>query len=201
LPKKGGKKAVQRIWVSVKTPAYLGEKHLSDAPCTAPEDLLGRTLEALLYDITGDPAHSFMKLKFKITGVKGNECATDYWGHEISRDYITSILRKGSSRVDAIFDVTTKDSYAIRVRTTIITRFRISTSKKRILRKGMVELISNKVPTLTLGQFAQEVAAGKVESDIYNFAKKVVRVKFTGITKAKVLRRTLQVLTQSTTQT
>lgn len=187
--------------MSVKTPAYLGEKHLSDTLCTTPEELSGRTLDALLYDITGDPAHSFMKLKFKITGVRGNECTTDYWGHEISRDYISSILRKGSSRIDAIFDVTTKDSYVVRVRVTIITRFRISASKKKILRKGMVDLISSKIPTLTLGQFAQEVAAGKVESDIYNFAKKIVRVKFTGITKAKVLQQLTQPLTQPTTQT
>lgn len=184
-----GKKAVQRTWVIIKTPTYFGEKHVSDAPCVVPEELIGKTLEALLYDITGDPAHSFMKLKFRITGVQGNECTTDYWGHEISRDYITSILRKGSSRVDTIFDVTTKDGYVLRVRATIITRFRISMSKKRILRKGMVELISKRASALTLGQFAQEVAAGKVESDIYNFAKKLMRVKFTGITKAKVLRQ------------
>jgi small subunit ribosomal protein S3Ae len=189
LSVKRAKKAVPKTWVKIRTPKYLGEKVLGDAQCFSMEELKGKKLDALLYDITGDPAHSFVKFSFKVVGVENGECVTEYWGHEISRDYLSSILRKGSSRVDSIFDVTTKDGFALRLRATMVTRFKVSASKKTMLRAGLKKIITEKVTSLTLGQFAQEIATGKTESDMYNFAKKLIRVKFTGIAKAKVLKK------------
>ena len=61
---------------------------------------------ASLYDITKNFQHTTTKLKFKIVDVRGNKCYTIFWGHELTRDFIRSLIHRGSTRVDGIFNFT-----------------------------------------------------------------------------------------------
>lgn len=182
------KQKVTKRWFTVLAPEYLGGKVISNVLAQDVSDLIGRTINLLLSELTDDPSHTTVKIKFKIIGAKGETVITDLWGYELHRDFVRSLLRKGSSRVDIVFDVVTKDGYRMRVSALAITRYMASQSQKKKMRKAMMGIVLNKCSKLNFSQFVQELVFGKVESDIYNEAKKFHRIKLGGIKKMKVLK-------------
>jgi len=172
----------------VKTPPLFGEKNLGFVPANLPEQLIGRRVEASLFDITGDPAHYQTKLVFRIVRVEGSTAYTLFWGHEWTRDYIRSLIRRGSSRVDAIVDVATADGFTLRVTGLVLTRRKASSSQMTAIRRIIFDVLKAKAASLSLGQFALELVLGKVDSDIHNAVKKIHGIKRSGVRKSKVIR-------------
>lgn len=181
------KQKKDKKWFPVVAPDYLGGKPIGSMLASESSGLIGRTISILLSELTDDPSHTTVKIKFKITGVKGETAFTDLWGHELDSDFVRSLLRKGSSRVDIIFNVVTKDGYRMRVLAIAVTRYRASQSQKKKMRKAMMNIVLDKCSKLNYSQFVQELIFGKIESDLYNEAKKFHRIKLAGIKKLKVL--------------
>jgi len=179
-------KGVKR-WFTAITPDYLGGKPVCQLVTHEPSDLVGRTITLLLSELTDDPSHTTIKIRFKVVGVKGESVITDFWGYELDRDFVRSLLRKGSSRVDIIFEAVTKDGYKMRITALAITRYKASQSQKKKMRKAMMNVILSKCEKLNYAQFVQELVFGKIESDLYNEAKKFHRIKLAGVKKMKVL--------------
>lgn len=186
LPSLVKQKGVKK-WFTATAPDYLGGKPICQLVTHNTSDLVGRTISLLLSELTDDPSHTTVKVKFKIIGVRGETAITDFWGYELDRDFIRSLLRKGSSRVDRIFEATTKDGYKMRITVLAITRYKASQSQKKKMRKAMMEIILNKCSKLNYAQFVQELVFGKIESDLYNEAKKFHRIKLAGVKKMKML--------------
>ncbi|MBS7620862.1 30S ribosomal protein S3ae [Candidatus Bathyarchaeota archaeon] len=176
-----------KAWYTVVAPPYFGNVELGTIPADAPEKLIGRVMEATLYDITGDFSHQYLKLYFQITQVEGKTARTMFKGHEYSRDYLRSLVRRRTTKVDGIFNVSTKDGYRFRVAVCAFTLSRIKTSQEYAIRKIMAKIIEEKSAALTMDQFVQELVLGKIASDIYNEARKIVPLRHVGARKSKLL--------------
>ncbi|MCX8170565.1 MAG: 30S ribosomal protein S3ae [Candidatus Bathyarchaeota archaeon] len=176
-------------WYTVVAPPYFGSVEIGAIPADDPEKILGRVVEATLYDITEDFAHQYLKTYFQIISIDGRRALTVFKGHEYSRDYLRSLIRRKTTKVDGIFDVTTKEGYKLRVAACAFTTTRIKTSQEREIRAIMKEIIEEKARTLSFDQFVQEAVLGKIASDIYNSAKKIVPLRHVGIRKTKLLSR------------
>ncbi len=174
-------------WYTVVSPSYFGSVELGSVPADDPQKLIGRVVESTLYDITDDFAHQYMKMRFQVIGVDGRRALTIFKGHEYSRDYLRSLVRRRTTRVDGIFNVTTKDNYKLRVSACAFTLSRIKTSQERAIRAVMKKIIEEKANNLTFDQFVQEAVLGKIASDIYNEAKKITALRHVGVRKSKVL--------------
>lgn len=174
-------------WYTVVAPPYFGSVEIGAIPADEPEKILGRVVEATLYDITEDFAHQYLKTYFQIINVDGKRALTIFKGHEYSRDYLRSLIRRKTTKVDGIFDVITKDGYKLRVAACAFTTTRIKTSQEREIRAIMKKIIEEKAQTLSFDQFVQEAVLGKIASDIYNNAKKVAPLRHVGIRKTKLL--------------
>ena len=183
------KKKLERseVWLHVVSPEYLGGKTVGNVLVYSDEEPTGGEVNVLQSDLTEDPAHAYTKIKLKVSDVSGDRANTQYVGHEVSRDYVRSVLRKGSSKIEPIVDVITKDGYKFRVRVTMISRNKVSTRKKTFLSNQLAQMMAEKCSAYKLPQLVQEIVSGKTESDIFNFAKKHMRVKYAGVTKMKLL--------------
>lgn len=173
-------------WFAVTTPNYFGNVEMGAIPADDSKKLIGRVINATLYDITNDFAHQYLKMYFQITEVDGKKAKTVFKGHEYSRDYLRSLVRRRTTRVDTVLNVTTKDGYRLRVSVCAFTLSRVKTSQEVIIRSFMKKIVSEKAAILTFDQFAQEVVLGKIASDIYNEAKKVAPLRHVGIRKSKL---------------
>ncbi len=174
-------------WYSVFSPTYFGEKNIADIPCEDPAKVIGRVVDTTLYDITGDFAHQSIKLYLLIVKVEGFRADTILKGHEYAPDYLRSLVRRGSSRIDGIFDLTCKDGFGTRVSVVAFARDRIKTSQEEGIRDSMKSVLVEKSKNLDYGQFAQEMVMGKVGSDIYNLTKKITPLRHVGVRKSKLL--------------
>ena len=182
-----------KAWYTVVAPPYFGNVELGAIPADEPEKLIGRVMEVTLYDITGDFSHQYLKLYFQITQVEGKTARTMFKGHEYSRDYLRSLVRRRTTKVDGIFNVSTKDGYRFRVAVCAFTLTRIKTSQEHAIRKIMAKIVEEKSAALTMDQFVQEMVLGKIASDIYNEARKIVPLRHVGVRKSKLLMQVAQI--------
>jgi small subunit ribosomal protein S3Ae len=148
----------------------------------------GRVVETTLYDILKqDPQHYSFKLYFQVQKVEGDTAYTVLKSHEYSREYLRSLVRRGSSMSDFIREYTTKDGYRVRVYCIAFSQGRMNTSKKHDLRIIMDKIIRDRATSLNYDQFAQEIILQKVASDVYNEAKKITHLRHVGLRKSKLI--------------
>jgi small subunit ribosomal protein S3Ae len=171
----------------VIAPSFFGNVELGSIPAEEPEKLIGRVVEATLYDITSDFSHHYLKMFFQVNEVDGKTAKTLFKGHEYSRDYLRSLVRRRTTKVDSLINLTTKDGYKLRIAVSALTLSRIKTSQEKIIRKIMDKTIHEKANALSLDQFVQEMVLGKIASDIYNQAKEVAPLRHVGIRKSKLI--------------
>jgi len=176
-----------KSWYMMIAPSFFGNIELGSVPAEEEEKLIGRVVEATLYDITGDFSHMYMKLFFQVETMDGKTAKTQFKGHEYSRDYLRSLVRRRTTKVDGLFNLTTKDGYKLRIAVSALTLSRIKTSQEKIIRNLMDRIVKEKAAALSLDQFVQEMVLGKIASDIYNEAKKVAPLRHVGIRKSKLV--------------
>lgn len=173
-------------WYNVVSPPYFGGVDLGAIPSDDPSKLIGRIVDGTLYDITNDFAHQYLKLYFRIENVEGKIAQTIFKGHEYSRDYLRSLVRRRTTRVDGIFNIVTKDNYGLTLAASVFTLSRIKTSQEHEIRAIMSKIIKEKSTNLTFDQFVQELVLGKIASDIYNESKKISPLRHVGVRKSKL---------------
>jgi small subunit ribosomal protein S3Ae len=181
-----------KAWYMVVAPPFFGNVELGTLPAEEPELLMGRVVEATLYDITSDFSHQYLKMFFQINEMDGKTAHTLFKGHEYSRDYLRSLVRRRTTKVDGLFNLITKDGYKLRVAVSALTLSRIKTSQEKLIRNMMEKIINEKAAALTMDQFVQEMVLGKIASDVYNKAKKVAPLRHVGIRKSKLIAQPVQ---------
>lgn len=175
-------------WYTVHAPPYLGGVALAEVPASDSQKLLLRTLEVSLYDLTKDISHLPIKLKLQINRVEGLRAFTRFKGLELTRDYIRSLVRKGTSKVTVISDVKTKDGWVVRVTVVGITTHRIGTGQKSAIRRRVVESLAKKALESDIGQFLKDVLEGALAADLFVASKKIAPMRKVEIAKIKVLK-------------
>ena len=176
-----------KSWYVVMSPPYFGGIELGVIPSDDPSKLIGRIVDSTLYDITSDFAHQYLKMYFQVTDMNGKTAQTIFKGHEYSRDYLRNLVRRRTTRVETVLDITTKDGTRLRLSVCAFTLTRIKTSQEQTIRVMMRRHVKEKAISLTFDQFVQETVLGKIASDIYNEAKKIAPLRHVGIRKSKLI--------------
>jgi small subunit ribosomal protein S3Ae len=174
-------------WFNVNSPSYFGGKFIASVPANSAEDMIGRIIEVTLYDITEDISQYHLKLNFQVVQIQDNVAQTIFKGHEYTGDYLRSLVRRGSTRIDAIVNITTKDEFRLRTSVVAFSVLRVRQSQILNVRRIIREIVAEKAATLFFEQFVQEAVLGKIASDIYNEAKKIVPLRHVGIRKSKLI--------------
>ncbi|MEM1666310.1 MAG: 30S ribosomal protein S3ae [Nitrososphaerota archaeon] len=187
MSKKAGEKT--KYPITVYAPSYFGGQEIGTILATEdPNRVIGRVIRTDLYQLTGDPSKHYLLLYFKIIGVKDSSASTIFYGHEYGREFLRSLVRRGSRKIDGIFDVKTKDGFHLRLTVTAFSVNRIRRGKDRTIRRIMKEVVTKAGESLTLDQLSQEMVLGKTASDIFNLAKKITVLRHVGVVKSKVLK-------------
>ncbi|OUJ18629.1 Ribosomal protein S3AE [Methanonatronarchaeum thermophilum] len=173
-------------WYTVMAPEIFGEDKIGETPADEPSKVTGRVIETTVGDLTGDFSKNNVKLYFKINKVSGNEAYTQFIGHELTSDYIGSLIRRRTDKIDLTVDVLTQDGYKIRVKPILFTVKRGKSSQKKGLRKKATEVIKTKAKTMEYQQFTQELVTGQIASEIYQTVKSIYPLRRVEIRKSEV---------------
>jgi len=177
----------RKEWYDIILPRYFGETKVGETPSDDPEKVDGRVFETTLAAITGDFSQEYMKMYFQVDEIEGHTARTVFKGHEYLRDYLRSLVRRRSTKVDGFFRVYTKDGYRVKIVVTAMTQRRIQTTKEVAIRKIMTAIVEDKAENLTYDQLAHEMVLGKLASDVYNEAKNVCALRHVGVRKSELL--------------
>lgn len=177
----------RKDWYDIYLPRYFGETKVGETPAEGPSKVIGRIYETTLSQITGDFSQEYLKLYFQVTEIDESTAQTVFKGHEYLRDYLRSLVRRRSTKVDGTFRVTTQDGYRLKIVVTAMTNSRIKTSQEKAIRDIMSEIVEEKAKTLDFGQIVHEMVLGKLASDVYNEARKVTSLRHVGVRKSELL--------------
>lgn len=177
----------RKEWYDIILPRYFGETKVGETPAEEEQLLNGRVFETTLAQITGDFSQEYIKMYFQVTGAEDHKATTVFKGHEYLRDYLRSLVRRRSTKVDGIYRVTTTDGYRVKVIVTALTQVRIKSSQEHEIRALMTGIVEEKAKTLTFDQLAHEMVLGKLASDVYSQAKNVTALRHVGVRKSELI--------------
>jgi small subunit ribosomal protein S3Ae len=179
----------EKRWVTVNAPDSFNNIPIAYVPITDDENALGRVIEITLFDILkGDPSQHQYKLYFQLHKVEGEIATTIFKRFEYSKEFLRSLVRRGSSKINFIIDIKTKDGYVFRVKVIALTHRPLNTSRKHALRIIARDVINKTVPEMTIDQFVQATCYSKINSDIMAAFKRVIKVRHVGLEKVKLTR-------------
>ena len=179
----------EKRWITVNAPDSFNNVPLAYVPITDDENAKGRVLEVTLYDILkGDPSQHQYKIYFQIDKVDGDKATTIFKRYEYSKEFLRSLVRRGSSKISFIIDVKTKDGYIFRIKVIALTHRQLNTSRQHALRLLAKDVINKTIPNMTIEQFVQATCYSKINSDLMAAFKKVIRVRHVGLEKVKLIR-------------
>ncbi len=176
-----------KSWYDIRTPQTFGGDLIGTTPANDPSNLMGRVAEVSLKDLTNDHQKHMVRLYFKIDGVAGNNATTQFVGHDTTREYLKSLVRRRRSKIVVIKDVRTKDNYKIRVKAMVLTAVRARDHHKRDIRKRMEYIIGAMAKNSTFPEFVQAMLLGGLGSKIYATCKRIMPMKRVEIYKSEVL--------------
>jgi small subunit ribosomal protein S3Ae len=178
----------EKNWYQILAPDYFDNKEIGTTPASNTDLLIGRTIHPTLYDITGNFDQIHVKLKFKILEVNGQQALTVFHGHEWSSDYLRGLVKRGTSRIDWIGPILTKDDYLMRISVIVFTITRAKTSQNHAVRKLIEKVIRTHAKKHTFNELVQKVVLGELASEVHDEVKKILPIRQAEIRKSKVMK-------------
>ena len=180
-------------WLILDSPISFGDfggHHINYLPITDANTAVGRVVENTLYDIKKqDQSDHKTKVFVEIEKVSEGMATTIFKGHEYGKEFLRSLVRRGSSMITHIHNYNTNDGHEFRVEVVTFSQRRINSSKKHELRRVIHELLSEKIPQWDLNNFIQQVTddSSEFHRELHEKARKIASLRHIGIKKTKLV--------------
>ena len=186
--KRGGKR-----WYTVLAPEQFDRAELGETVAEEPEQIIGRTIETTLGEIKQDVGANNTKLTFKITDVGSDSAYTEFIQHELTRDYLRSLVRRGASKIDASITVLTKDDYRVQIQPVAFTTKKADRSQEAAIRRVMIDLVKETGSERTFEELVDSIIEGRLSSAIYGEAKMIYPLRRVEVQKLSLRARPAEV--------
>ncbi len=175
-----------KSWFKVHVPDNLGKAYIGDTIANDAESVVGRIMTATLGEIVNDYAKQHVKMSFKIQTVTGDAAYTEFVGHEVTRDYLRSLVKRRSSRIDTIVQVTTKDNKKVRLTICTYTFARANLSQEHAIRNAIVQAVAVQAQAWDLTTLLNGIVSGEISRDLFKAVKTIYPTRRVEVIKSKV---------------
>ncbi|MGI0133033.1 MAG: 30S ribosomal protein S3ae [Thermoplasmata archaeon] len=152
-------------WYKVRAPGLFQNADLGETMASEPEQMVGRTLEVTLQDLSGgaDIGKAHIKLRFQVERVSGENVAeSKFVGHELTSDYVRRLARRKRSKIDLSLPVRTKDGVDIILKPVAVGEQRLQTRLRAELRHKLRSLLVEEAAQKTAPEFVREMLQGEL---------------------------------------
>ena len=185
--KKGKDKWREKVWYSILTPSYMGEKEVATSPAIEPSVMIGRKIEVPIADLTGNFKKTNVKAVFRDENCQGNRCTTVFEGHYITDDSIRRMVRRRKERIDEISKNITKDGYVLAVKVVAVSDIKLISNKRADIRLAIHRFLSEKVSSSLLQDLVPYLIGDDIVNDLAKVTKQIYAVKKIEVRKSEVL--------------
>ncbi|MEF8831384.1 MAG: 30S ribosomal protein S3ae [Halobacteriales archaeon] len=186
-------------WYTVLAPEQFDRRELGETPAQEPEQLLDRTIETTLADLTEDASENNTKLTFRIHDYGSDQAYTEFVKHELTRDYLRSLVRRGASKVAAYVTVLTTDDYRVRIQPVAFTTQKADSSQEQAIRRTMIDMVEEAAAERDFEAMVDSVVEGRLSSAIYGEAKSIYPLRRVEIQKMTLEARPAEVAEEEAT--
>jgi len=176
-----------KAWYKIHAPGMLNFAPVSETMSSDPETVMGRITKVSLQGITQDMRHKNILIRLQVNQARGYNLYTKYLGHQLTNDYIRLLTRRRHSKVDGIFELTTKDEVRVRIKPMVITDKRIQTSQQRAIRSLMLKALDEFIPTHSIGELFHEINTGDLNRNLAKDIRVLYPTKRVEIRKLDVI--------------
>ncbi len=143
-------------------------------------------MTSTLGEITNDYAKQYMKMSFKINSVTGDAAYTEFVGHEVTRDYLRSLVKRRSSRIDTWVPIVTKDGKKVRLTICTYTFARANLSQEHAIRAAIMQAVLAQSSTWDLTTLVNGIVSGEISRDLFKTVKTIYPTRRVEVVKSKV---------------
>lgn len=193
------KQQQEKRWYTIHAPQQFDRQELGGTPADEPEKVVGRNVETTLGELKGDSSENNTKLTFKINDVGSDAAYTEFIKHELTRDYLRSLVRRGASKIEAYVTVLTTDDYRVQIQPVAFTTKSADASQEKAIRETMVDIVEEAAEDRTFEDLIDSVVEGRLSSAIYGDAKTIYPLRRVEIQKATLEARPEEVAAEEET--
>ena len=163
------------------------------------DSLKGRMFEISLADLNRDSnEQAWRKMKVQVEEVKGFDCYTNFYGMDITRDKLCTIVKKWHTTIEAFVQCKTIDGYLLRmfcIGFTKRTSRQVSAtcyakgSQRKLIRKKMMEIMINEAQKSTLKELTKKFVGDALGKQIIKECQKVFPLQNVLVRKVKLLKK------------
>ncbi|MEN6442558.1 MAG: 30S ribosomal protein S3ae [Methanoregula sp.] len=175
-----------KSWFKVYVPDNLGKAYIGDTISSDVETVKGRIMQSTLGEILNDYGKQHIKMRFKINEVTGDAAYTEFVGHEVTRDYLRSLVKRRSSRIDCMMMVTTKDNKKVRLTISVYTFARANIAQEHAIRKAIMTSVIAQSPAWDLTTLVNGIVSGEISRDLFKAVKTIYPTRRVEVIKSKV---------------
>ncbi|HNQ29801.1 MAG: 30S ribosomal protein S3Ae [Methanoregulaceae archaeon PtaB.Bin009] len=175
-----------KSWYKVYTPEVLGKTYIGDTIANDAEGVVGRIMQTTLGEIINDYARQNVKMKFRISNVAGDSAYTEFLGHELTRDYMRSMIKRRTSRIDCHVPVMTKDGKKLDLTVTCFTLTRANLSQVHAIRNLISTMVGKIGAESEMNAIINGIVNGEISREVFKAVKPLFPVRRVEVIKSKV---------------
>lgn len=187
------RRQTEKRWYTVLAPEQFDRAELGETPAAEVEQLYDRTIETTLGDLRDDASENNTKLTFRINDVGSDTAYTEFVKQELTRDYLRSLTRRGSSKIGAYVTVLTTDDYRLQIQPVAYTTKKADHSQERAIRRTMIDLVEEAAAERPYEDLVGSIVEGRLSSAIYNEAKSIYPLRRVEVQKTTLEARPAEV--------
>jgi small subunit ribosomal protein S3Ae len=173
-------------WYRIHVPEVFGKTYIGDTISSDPATVMGRILQTTLGEIIQDYTKQHIKIRVKVMEVAGDAAYTEFVGHELTRDYMRSMVKRRTSRIDTILPVTTKDGKVLRITMTCLTLTRANLSQVHAIRSTMTRFLQSYAAQREFPAFVKEMVSGEITKELFKLVKPIYPLRRVELIKSRV---------------
>jgi len=194
----------RKEWYDIKAPSMFVNRVSGKTPVTrttgtkvASDSLKGRVFEVSLADLNSAEDLDYRKIKLVGEEVQGRSVLCNFYGMDITRDKLSSLIRKWQTLIEAQVDATTTDGYKLRLFALAFTCRRknqirktsyATTAQVKAIRKKMVEKMRSKVESSDLKELVKTFIPEALGKEIEKACQGIYPLQNVFIRKVKTIK-------------
>jgi small subunit ribosomal protein S3Ae len=141
---------------------------------------------------------AWRKVRVQCEEVKGYDCFTNFYGLDITRDKLCTLVKKWHTTIEAAAQAKTSDGYQVRMFSIAFTRRQkrqvkatcyAKNSQQKLIRQKMIEIMVNECQKSTLRDLFKNFLGDNTVKQITKECSKVFPLENVLIKKVKVLKK------------
>jgi len=206
---KGGKKKPVdpfklKDWYNVRVPALFTNRVAGVTPVNktrgqvqSADVLKGRVFEISLGDLNKDEPEAFRKVKLVCDEVRKDDCLCNFYGMDITRDKLCSVIRKWQTLIEAHVDVKTADGYTVRMfcigftarqKNQVSKTSYAKSAQVRAIRKKMFDIMTKEASNVELKELFAKLNVEAIGKEITKACQNIYPLQNVLVRKVKMIK-------------